>query len=1468
MLSDLFTAIDLSKILLHNPPIAVSSLKVTEAISLMNANRTTCSLTDKLNLKQPQLLTEAECNCVLVVENNQLVGILTERDVVQLSAKSCSLAEITLAEVMINPIVTLQKSEFTDLFVALNLFEKYQIRHLPIVDEQGKIVGLLTHNSLQQLVSSIDWLRLRQVTEVMTTQVVYAQPTTSVARLTQLLADHQVSSVVIVEESEQTENHNLSPIGIVTEQELVQLLTLELNFAQIQAQQVMSSTVFSVLSDASLYSVWMLMEQKQTNQVVIKNTQDYLLGIVTLTDLFKAFNPLEIYRMVDKLEKQVSQLEAEKLELIESQSRELEKQVQKRTTELQTQYQKERLVADITSQIRESLNLQNVLNTTVAAVRSFLQCDRVLLYQFDQNWNGKVVVESVSKGELSIINQAINDPCLISKWHNLYQQGWITTIDNVETSLIQSCHKEMLANFQVRANLVLPILRDSHLWGLLIVHECCQPRHWHLSELDLLKQITEQVAIALQQAAAYEQVQTELEERRRTEQALRESEAQLKLAFEAARMGSWNWNIQKGEIKWSTNMEALFGLAPGEFDGSYKMFVDSLHPEDRDRVLNAIQMAVATGANYNIEFRVVYPNGTIRWALSKGKVFYDQQGQPVQMAGVDLDITERKTIEARLYQLNQELEKRVAERTADLQQSEARLQEAQAIARMGNWEFDVITGKITWSPELFKIFGLDTESTEPNYQELTQYIHPDSREHHQFLVQRAIFQAEPYETDLKILRQDGTLGYIFVKGKVVCNRENQVVRLFGIVMEITERKQAELALKASESKLQGIIQTAPGFIATFDRHGTITYVNRTTEGFSVEQILGKNISEFLLPQYHNLQNQGLTQIFEQGETVQFEVESYIDTLGNTAWYRVQSSPVWDGDRVVMGILTAINISDLKQAETDLRESENRYAILAETSPVGIFRFDSKGNCIYVNERWQTMTGRPTQSALGRGWLEAIHPEDRDRLLKESQTNLTKPRKFQTEGRHLLPDGAIKWFLTQTLPEIDPDGKQIGFLGTLTDITERKQAEAKLQEINQQLELSNQQLERATSLKDEFLANMSHEFRTPLNTILGMSEALQEEVFGVLNEEQQKTIAAIESSGRHLLELINDILDVAKIEAGKLELNLAATSVQELCQSSLIFIQQQALKKRIQLNTNITSDLGSILVDQRRMRQVLINLLNNAVKFTPSGGSITLEVKVESANFSANNHKNQSKILLEDTLPASTSSICFAVTDTGIGIAAENLDQLFQPFIQIDSALNRQYSGTGLGLCLVKQIIELHGGFITVNSEVGCGSCFKIYLPYNPTSTSTSSPHLIPKIKGLEINPNSVCIEMPESKQQHPVILLVEDEPTNTETFSDYLESRGYQIIVTNNGQEAIAFAMTHNPDLILMDIQLSMMNRLEIIRDLRIIPQFSSIPIIALSPLPIDQALENCLAAGATEYFTKPVRLKQLVTTIEQLLNQ
>ncbi|MFN6067470.1 MAG: GAF domain-containing sensor histidine kinase, partial [Pseudanabaena sp.] len=271
-----------------------------------------------------------------------------------------------------------------------------------------------------------------------------------------------------------------------------------------------------------------------------------------------------------------------------------------------------------------------------------------------------------------------------------------------------------------------------------------------------------------------------------------------------------------------------------------------------------------------------------------------------------------------------------------------------------------------------------------------------------------------------------------------------------------------------------------------------------------------------------------------------------------------------------------------------------------------------------------------------------------------------------------------------------------------ELSDRQKAQQQLTRTNQQLALSNQELARATRLKDEFLANMSHELRTPLNAILGITEGLCEEVFGSLNDQQKNVLQTIEKSGNQLLELINDILDLAKIESGEVTLEVALTNIHQLCQSSVVFINQQAIQKKLQLTLNIGSQLPDLIIDERRIRQVLINLLNNAVKFTPSGGCISLDVNLES----------KPMLNIHDSISENIRHwVTFVVTDTGIGITSDNLKKLFQPFIQVDSALNRQYEGTGLGLALVKRIVELHGGHVHASSEFGVGSRFMISLPY-------------------------------------------------------------------------------------------------------------------------------------------------------------
>lgn len=405
---------------------------------------------------------------------------------------------------------------------------------------------------------------------------------------------------------------------------------------------------------------------------------------------------------------------------------------------------------------------------------------------------------------------------------------------------------------------------------------------------------------------------------------------------------------------------------------------------------------------------------------------------------------------------------------------------------------------------------------------------------------------------------------------------------------------------------------------------------------------------------------------------------------------------------------------------------------------------------------------------------------------------------------------------------------------------------------QQLRRLKEAAESTNRAKSEFLANMSHELRTPLNTILGMSEALQEHVFGELNEQHQQPLKMIERSGAHLLSLINDVLDLAKIESGQLMLSCERTAIIPLCQSSLAFIQQQAFKKDIHIKKHFASNLPKVMVDERRMRQALINLLSNAVKFTPEGGKITLEVSVIPSLANAENNTISEQ-----------SYMSIAVRDTGIGIAPEHLKKLFQPFVQIDSALNRNYEGTGLGLALVQHIVTLHGGQVTVISDVGLGSCFTMHIPCDVSLTPQSETY---PLSSIDTSQSVNVLSHSTVTQDASVILLAEDNMENISAVSRYLEAKGYHIVVARNGDAAVEMASSCSPDVILMDIQMPGMNGLDAIQHIRASSQLVDVPIIALTALAMSGDRQRCLEAGATEYLSKPASLKHLQTMIQDLL--
>jgi CheY-like chemotaxis protein len=372
----------------------------------------------------------------------------------------------------------------------------------------------------------------------------------------------------------------------------------------------------------------------------------------------------------------------------------------------------------------------------------------------------------------------------------------------------------------------------------------------------------------------------------------------------------------------------------------------------------------------------------------------------------------------------------------------------------------------------------------------------------------------------------------------------------------------------------------------------------------------------------------------------------------------------------------------------------------------------------------------------------------------------------------------------------------------------------------------------------------------------MTEGLQEKVVGPLTERQERSLDTIYRSSSHLLALINDILDLSKIEAGQIELDFSAINVSQLCRASITFVKQQAHKKRQQINTLIPEGFPDLYGDDRRLRQVLINLLTNAVKFTPEGGRITL-----AASYTALSPESAAQIRDFAHPQANPDEILgllsLAITDTGIGISPADAQRLFQPFVQVNTALNRQYEGTGLGLSLVKRIVEMHGGEVTLTSDVGVGSCFTVQLPIIAIPNTATPPARFTV---------SNTAPPPVDPAKAPLILLAEDNEANISTTSSYLEAKGYRLIIARDGLEATNLATTDQPDLILMDIQMPQIDGLEAIRQIRQNPALATVPIVALTALAMPADQERCLAAGANHYLSKPIRLKQLSQLITTLL--
>lgn len=895
------------------------------------------------------------------------------------------------------------------------------------------------------------------------------------------------------------------------------------------------------------------------------------------------------------------------------------------------------------------------------------------------------------------------------------------------------------------------------------------------------------------------------------QQQLQDREQQLRLILTAARVGTWDVDRLTSELKWSTEHEELFGLEPGTFDGKLETFFACVHPEDREALNRAVKRVIQTGELYQHDYRIIQANGSVRWMESRGQVFCDRTGQAVRMVGTVIDITDRKQAEAAL------------------QRSERRLR---AIFDTEPECLKIVTADgILLDINAAGLVMTEADSLEQlRGRRIWELVVPEHRQALINLLQQVIEESATLEFEIEGLK--GTRRWLESHAVALPEGDEAATKILVVTRDITKRKHIELALRQSEEKFRQLAETVEEvFWMSNAEFNQVLYVSPAYEqmwGRSCESLYA-NFNSFM-EAVHPADLPEIIAILDQ-KVKTFELEYRIIHLdGSMRWILCRSFPVYnESGEIYRRVGIVRDITERKQAEIELRESEQRYASLAEAAPVGIFRTDAQGNCAYVNDRWCQIVGLNLESAKGTGCIATLHPADRERVIAGWRCATQNNLPFRMEFRFKRSNGDVTWVFGQAVAERAANGELVGYVGTITDISDRISAELALKQVNEKLELRvakrtaeltqiNQQLkneiierqqieatlreserrwrslledvqlivvgldrmgnveyinpfflevtgytqeevlgknwfknflplsqqqqintvfcefleqnfhhyyqnplvtksgeERCIAwnnsilqdvrgniigtlsigedishrqaverMKNEFISIVSHELRTPLTSIRGALGLLTTGIYDNNPQKAHRMLEIAVTDSDRLVRLINDILNLERLDSGKVTLERKLCAAADLMQQAVQTVQAIALETN--LNLHISPVSASVWAEPDSIIQTLTNLLSNAIKFSPTGSTIWLTTQVTSPY------------------------VLFAIQDRGRGIPTDKLEAIFERFHQIDASDSRQKGGTGLGLAICRSIVEQHGGRIWVESILEQGSTFYFTLP--------------------------------------------------------------------------------------------------------------------------------------------------------------
>ncbi|KAA5544762.1 response regulator [Adhaeribacter rhizoryzae] len=776
-----------------------------------------------------------------------------------------------------------------------------------------------------------------------------------------------------------------------------------------------------------------------------------------------------------------------------------------------------------------------------------------------------------------------------------------------------------------------------------------------------------------------------------------------------------------------------------------------------------------------------------------------------------------------------ERERKAAE--AALLQSKNRLKEAQRLAKLGHWEYNLKTNKVIWSEEIFNIFELP-EQTEPDYDDYLKIVHPSDQELRKLVFTKSLETKTPYQLDFRIITPSGVTKYIASYGTPVINEHGETTGMVGTVQDISDRISTQKALQESEERYRMLIETMNEGVVHVDNEQNILFANQRfceLMGYAKEEVVGSSIYIFTPDEQNKKIIDEKNTLRKQNISDQYEIQ-FARKDGQIIHFLVGVNPLLNPDGQVIGSLgTFTDITQRKKIEEALSSREKLLSTLFENAQSFICTHRLDGSILSINKAGANILGVFPTDLLGRSlaeFMEGQQVKQFNTYLQHIQENKHASGLFpfynrQNNSRHYL------LFRNVLYQETD---KEEYIIVTAQDITDR---------IHFEKELTKAKLvaEKSVKVKELFLANMSHEIRTPMNGIIGLTGVLLKMVH---DEEQKSFLQAIQASADKLLVIINDILDFSKIDAGKIDFEETDFNPKELLRESVQLFEASAQQKNNKINVNILANVpANVKGDPGKLTQVINNLLSNAVKFT-EGGQINLSAEL----YEENEH---------------TTWLQFTVQDSGIGIPEDKLISIFESFTQASNDTSRKYGGTGLGLTISKQFVELQGGSIEVQSNLGQGSTFRFKLPFKKTEARTAQP---PQTKPEA--PAYLSAELGALR-----LLLAEDNEINQILVKKVVGDWGFALDVAENGLQALELFNQNAYDLILMDMQMPEMDGFEAIDYIRKSKTAAcKVPIIALTAHASQNEIQKCLQAGADAYVLKPFKSDNLLQEIAALLHR